>query len=75
MQCYLPSELLSLSEKLYINSENISMIHLNIRSAKNFFEKLKDFFSQTGLFFKVLCLTETWFDYRKSESSPYQLPQ
>ena len=42
-QYYLPSELLSLSEKLRINSENFSMIHLNIRSAKKNFEKLKDF--------------------------------
>ena len=37
------------------------MIHFNIRSAKKYFEKLKDFLSQTGSFFKVLCLTETWF--------------
>ena len=63
-QYYLPSELLSLSEKLHINSENFSMIHLNIRSAKKNFEKLKDFLSQTGSFFKVLCLTETWFHDR-----------
>ena len=71
MQYCLPS----LSEKLRINSENFSMIHLNIRSAKKNFEKLKDFLSQTGSFFKVLCLTETWFDDRNSESSLYQLPQ
>ena len=51
------------------------MIHLNIRSAKKNFEKLKDFFSQTGSFFKVLCLTETWFHDRNSESLLYQLPQ
>ena len=43
MQYYFPSELLSLSEKLRINSENFSMIHLNIRSAKKNFEKPKDF--------------------------------
>ena len=47
-QDYLTSELLSLSGKLRINSENFSMIHLNIRSAKKSFEKLKDFLSQTG---------------------------
>ena len=75
MQYYLPSELLSLSEKLHINSENFSMIHLNIRSAKKNFEKLKDFLSQAGSFFKVLSLTETWFDDRNSESWLYQLPQ
>ena len=74
-QYYLPSEFLSLSEKLRINSENFSMIHLNIRSAKKNFEKLKDFLSQTGSFFKVLCLTETWFLDRNSENSLYQPPQ
>ena len=51
------------------------MIHLNIRSVKKNFEKLKDFLSQTGSFSKVLCLTETWFDDRNSESSLDQLPQ
>ena len=74
-QYFLPSELLSLSEKLPTNSENFSMIHLNIRSAKKTFQKLKNFLSQTGSFFKVLCLTETRFDDRNSESSRYQLPQ
>ena len=44
-QFYLPSELLFLSEKLHINSEKFSMIHLNIRSAKKNFQKLKDFLS------------------------------
>ena len=48
---YLPSELLSLSEKLHINSEKYFMIHLNIRSARENSEKLKDFLSQTGSFF------------------------
>ena len=38
------------------------MIHLNVRSAKKYFEKLKDFLSQTVSFLKVPCLTETWFD-------------
>ena len=51
------------------------MIHLNIRSAKKNSEKLEDFLSQTGSFFKVLCLTETWLDDRNSESLLYQLPQ
>ena len=58
-----------------MNSENFSMIHLNIRSAKKNFEKLEDFLSQTGSFFKVLCLTETWLDDRNSESSLSKLPQ
>ena len=51
------------------------MIRLNIRSAKKNFEKLKDFLSQTVSLFKVLCLTETWFDDRNSDSVLYQLPK
>ena len=51
------------------------MIHINIKSDKFFFEKLKDFLSQTGSFFKIICLTKTWFSDRNSESSLYQLPQ
>ena len=51
------------------------MIHLNIRIAQKNFEKLEDLVSQTDSFFKVLCLTETWFDDRMSESLLYQLPQ
>ena len=51
------------------------MIHFNIRSGKKNFEIHKDFLSQTGSFFKVLCLIETWFNDRNSESSLNQLPQ
>ena len=38
-------------------------------------EKLKDFLSHTGSFFKVICLPETWLDDRNGEISLYQLPQ
>ena len=50
-QYYFSLELLSLSEKLHINLQNFSMIHINIRSAKKNLEKLNDFLSQTGSFF------------------------
>ena len=65
---YFPSELLSLSEKLHINSKIFSMIHANIRSAKKNFENVKDFFSETGSFFKVLSLIKTWVDNKNRES-------
>ena len=74
IQCYFASGL-SLSEILHINFEIFSMIHLNITNAKENFEKLKNFLSQAGSFFKVLCLTETFFDDRNSESFFYQLPK
>ena len=47
------------------------MIPLNIRKVKKNFEKLKVFLSQTGAFFQVLCLTETWFSDRNSKISLY----
>ena len=74
-QYYFPLQLLSLSIKPLINLKKFYMIRLNIRSAKKNFEKLKDFLSQTVSLFKVLCLTETWFDDRNSESVLYQLPK
>ena len=75
MQYYFQSELLSLSEKLHINSENMSKIHLNIRNPKKNFDKHKDFLSKAGSYLKFLCLSETWFDDRNSESSLCHLPQ
>ena len=51
------------------------MIDLNTESAKKNFEKLKDFLSQTGSFIKVLCLNESWFDNRNSESLRHKLSQ
>ena len=53
MQYNFPSELLSLYEKLHINSENFSMIRLNMRSAEKIYEKLKDFLSQKAPFLKL----------------------
>ena len=47
------------------------MIYINIRNTNKRFEKL----SQTDLFLKVICLTETWFSDRNCESSLYQVPQ
>ena len=35
--------------------------------------RIKDFLSQTGSLFKVICLSETWLDDRNSESSLYQM--
>ena len=76
-QNYFLSERLSLFEKFRINSENFSMKHFNIRSAKKNLKNSRTFFlkqTQTALL-KVLCSTETRFDDRNSESSLYQLPQ
>ena len=74
MEYYFPRELVSLSAKLHINSENFSLTYLNIRSAKKNFEKPKDFLSQTVSFFGV-CFNENWFSNGNSESLFYQLPQ
>ena len=48
---YFPSEILSLSDKLHINSDYVSTIHLNIRSGKKNIEKVKGtFFLKQALF-------------------------
>ena len=52
MQYYLPSEFLSLSEKLRINSENFSMVHLNIRSAKKNLKNSRTSFLKQAPFLK-----------------------
>ena len=49
-QYYFLSELLSLSEKLHINSESFSMIHINIRSVK---KNLRNSFSNRLFFLKL----------------------
>ena len=51
MQYYFSRELLFLSYIFHINSENFWIIYLNLRSPKENFEKLKDFF-----------LNWNWFD-------------
>ena len=69
MQYYFPPELLSLSAKLYINSEKFSLSYLNIRSAKKNFENPKTFFLKQSLsldfyvFLKVGSMIETVKDY------------
>lgn len=60
---YFPSEILSLSDKLHINSDYVSTIHLNIRSGKKNFEKLKGPPFSNRLFLK------TWRDVRSSPNT------
>ena len=40
--------------------ENITALHVNIRSIKHNFETFHDFLGETKSIFNVLCLTETW---------------
>ena len=39
-----------------------SILHLNIRSIKNFFENFKLFLNSINFTFSVICLSETWWD-------------
>ena len=45
------------------NSLNqFSILHLNIRSIKIFFENFKLFLNSINFTFSVICLSETWWD-------------
>ena len=55
--------------------ENLSLIHLNIRSIQANFESFKQLLEESNFAFNVICLSETWSsDKAFSENSNYQIP-
>ena len=58
-----------------IKYENLSLLHLNIRSMNANFENFKTFLEQTEFAFNVICLSETWLSNNSfRENSVYHLP-
>ena len=55
-------------------SENLSILHLNIRSIKKSFETLKKISSTVNYNFSIICFSETWLDETTSENLNYELP-
>ncbi|XP_065645234.1 uncharacterized protein LOC136075726 [Hydra vulgaris] len=54
--------------------ENLSLLHLNIRSAKANFENFKIFLEESNFIFNIICLSETWLtDDAFSESCRFDL--
>lgn len=70
-----PSELAGFLFKNVIdkNSNQIRILHLNIRSLNRNFEKLLNLLEKTKNLFNLICLTETWITL-KDLNSAFQIP-
>ena len=44
------------------NLENITALHMNLRSLKSNFDGFCDLLNEVSFIFNVICLTETWCD-------------
>ena len=58
-----------------IPSQNFSILHLNIRSAKKNFESFKELLVNLNTTFSIICFSETWLNTTDIGSSLYELPQ
>ena len=54
--------------------ENVSVLHLNIRSINKNFENFKMFLSNLNLSFSIICFSETWLNDSNVDNSNYELP-
>ena len=55
------------------DGKSFSILHLNIRSFKNKFDKLVNFLATLSFNFKVICVTETWCSSEHNNSGLYKL--
>ena len=53
--------------------ENVSVLHLNIRSINKNFENFKMFLSNLNFSFSVICFSETWLNDSNVDNSNYEL--
>ena len=54
--------------------ENVSVLHLNIRSINKNFENCKMFLSNLNLIFSIICFSKTWLNDSNVDNSNYELP-
>ena len=54
--------------------ENLSVLHLNIRSINENFENFKMFLSNLNFSFRIICFSETWWNDSNVDNSNYELP-
>ena len=54
--------------------ENVSVLHLNIRSINKNFENFKMFLSNLNFSFSTICFSETWLNDSNVDNSNYELP-
>ena len=54
--------------------ENVSVLHLNIRSINKKFENFKMFVSNLNFSFSIICFSEIWLNDSNVDNSNYKLP-
>ena len=55
--------------------ENLSLLHLNIRSLNSNFEEFKNILQESNYYFNIICLSETWStDNYFKDNSNFHLP-
>ena len=54
--------------------ENVSVLHLNVRSINKNFESFKIFLSNLNFSFSIICFSETWLNDSNLDNSNYELP-
>ena len=55
-------------------AENISVLHLNIRSINKNSENFKMFLLNLNFNFSIICFSETWLNDSNVDNSNYELP-
>ena len=54
--------------------ENVSVLHLHIKSINKNFENFKMFLSNLSLSFSIICFSETWLNDSNVDNSNCELP-
>ena len=68
------NELSTISERTKLESNNFSILHINIRSIRKNFDAFESFLSSSACRFKALRITETWCDKSSCKSSLFNIP-
>ena len=68
---YVPGEVKDQLKSLQLNL--FSILHLNIRSMRKYFEAFQDFTESLNFKFSVICLSETWLHPHEISDSNFQL--
>ena len=70
---YVPDEVKDQLKILQLNS--FSVLHLNIRRMKKYFEAFQAFIESLNFIFSEICASETWLQAHEISDSSFQLPR
>ena len=70
---YVPDEVKDQLKILQLNS--FSVLHLNIRRMKKYFEAFQAFIESLNFIFSAICPSETWLQAHEISDSSFQLPR